>query len=467
MRVLLLIILCVANLVALPAFGLLDVQTIKLPSEGAQVFLAHADSDDTADIFILDGSTLNVYPSGAANSPSVIKLPESTSVFDVSDIDRDGANEVIAICGEQILLHEITASQKDTAFEELFRLKTRFSQVAKTPSTTVLTIVSNDKLLLALPCEEEFQLRNRSGELVQSFPIMPVAYGDKTNTEDFYASSYDPPLFGSAESMELLCWQTVEYKTDLPEELNPSLSRTVINTRGTEWQADNAADKAPAAWPWFSLRANDNNEENSELPRVLYAYTRPNLQNTLLRLRTIDENGLQIGTARKYPGRIIVTDKDLPDFNGDGYVDTLFWKAPNPGMSVNAITRVVTGSQWPLRLTVHMFDPEKKRYSARPATVCELKVPVMWFFDGVRPLKSCVLRDLNGDGRTDLGCKTAPDTFAIWLFNDKGFNARPDFTRKFTTDISHIEFHEELSKNNRTSIGLRSKKALYVIRIED
>ena len=77
------------------------------------------------------------------------------------------------------------------------------------------------------------------------------------------------------------------------------------------------------------------------------------------------------------------------------------------------------------------------------------------------PLRHLVMRDLNDDGRTDIGLASGEHTYSIWLF-DEGFDAQPDFSQRFPEPIKEVAFAEELHGRG-TSIGLRGTNTLYVL----
>jgi hypothetical protein len=173
---------------------------------------------------------------------------------------------------------------------------------------------------------------------------------------------------------------------------------------------------------------------------------------------------VKVGPERRYPGRLILPDADLPDFNGDGYVDLLLWSTPEPGTSLDALTKVVAVATWPLRITAHLFSPDKGRYEPKVAghTFCRLPVPWFLTFESGTPLRNCVLADFDGDGRTDCAWSTTPDSFSIWLYKD-GLRAKPDFHSAFPEAISRVEFQADLDGQGRTAVGLRGSSNLYLI----
>jgi hypothetical protein len=73
------------------------------------------------------------------------------------------------------------------------------------------------------------------------------------------------------------------------------------------------------------------------------------------------------------------------------------------------------------------------------------------------------VEDFDGDGRTDFGCATAPDTFAVWLFGEEGFAENPNFQHVFPEPINAIVMRKALSGAGKTSLALRGDHTLYFL----
>jgi len=449
--------------------ALFDVQTIALHTPSATVFLANANADSTADVFVLEGSTVTAYSTDDRESHPVLALPEGTSAFDVTDLDGDGHREVVAVCGNRIMRcpFAVPGSTETPLCNDLFALRTQLAEPSPQPYPYVLVLHRDDTALLALPCEETFELRDLDGTQVASYPIGPDAPRRVSYSHPFIALSIFPPQIGNDNALEMRVKRDIEFEPDLPSDIFPVKSADFRYRRGTLSQARDAVQLDEDYWPWFPLR-----HTGSLSKRVLYALPEPGAPNTRIRIREsksdeldIRDLGATIGPERRYPGALILLEDDLPDFNNDGYVDLLLWKAPQPGLSVNSLTRAINRGLWPLQLTVHLFSPEKKRYEPRPAAQVQCDVPVLWFLtdDAEGPLQHCVLRDFDGDGGTDLGACVAPDRFCVWLYRDTGFAAQPDFDRVFPAPIKSAEFKADLDGSGRTSLGLRTEKAIHFL----
>lgn len=260
----------------------------------------------------------------------------------------------------------------------------------------------------------------------------------------------------------------IEFEPELPDDLLPLETRRLRYRRGTLSQARDAADQGPASWPWFPLRT-----DGARSRRVIYALAPPDSRNTIIRIQefeqepaSIAERNARLGPERWYPGALVLPGDGLPDFNKDGYTDLVLWRSPEPGTSVDSLTRILMQGIWPVDLTTHLFSVEKRRYEPVPSARVKCNAPVLWFLtsgSGV-PLRHCVLRDFDGDGRTDLGCSTAPGIYSVWLYGKRGFGADPDHTQVVAGPLVAIDFCGDLETRGRTSLALRTEKALYVLR---
>jgi hypothetical protein len=159
--------------------ALFEVNSLPLPYPNAQVLLANADCDATADVFVVDGLRLVAYPSAANYAPVTIPLAEDTTAFDIADLDSDGRNEVIGVSRERILCYTIPTEGTAPPPRELFTLHTQFADAARGPFPQVIVVKREGRPLLALPCSETIELRGTDGTLVSQHPI-------KEKTE-FYA----------------------------------------------------------------------------------------------------------------------------------------------------------------------------------------------------------------------------------------------------------------------------------------
>ena len=439
--------------------ALFEVHSLPLPSSDAQVLLANADGDATADVFVVDGLRLVAYPSAANYAPVTIPLAEDTSAFDIADLDSDGRNEVIGVSRERILCYTIPTEGTAPQPRELFALHTQFADNARSPYPQVIVVKREGRPLLALPCSETIELRATDGTLVSQHPIKEETL---VSTDLPYSLSWS---FGRIEgdlSIDVSMRRHPDPQSVLPGGLSATPMEDAIERRPYGYKRPDYRSEQPY-W-WFGLKTDGTTQL-----RALCSPGSPRHPVTNIRIREasseeddfMDKN-ITLGPERRYPGNVILSE-GRSDFNHDGYVDLVLWKAPMPGMSVDALTRAITGGAWPLDIVVHLFSPEKKRFEPVPRAQISLSIPVLWFLQG-GPIHNEVFRDFNGDGRTDIACGNAKNGFAVWLFTETGFPKSPDFQYTFPEPVLGLEFAASLDGKGRTSIGLRGEKNFYLLR---
>ncbi|MCX5758457.1 MAG: VCBS repeat-containing protein [Candidatus Hydrogenedentes bacterium] len=421
--------------------ALFDVKTIPLHTPDSHVFLAHADRDSQADVFVLEKGAITVF-SSLLDNVRTIPLPDGTTAVDVADLDNDGQTELVVVCGDRILSIRLDAEETPTP-HDLFSLHTQLAEQesgspssSATPYPFVLTVLRDGKTLLALPCEETFELRTPDG-----------------------AWTSEPARLRARDGIEGGVSRTVAFEPDLPDELEGAPVHARSFRRGTPSQTRDAALLGQESWPWFPLTLDGRGNM-----RVLYALAASDFWDTVVRIQGYAGKSVT-SPERRYPGRLVALEEDLPDFNHDGYADLLLWSTPDPGMSVGAATRVIAAGTWPVSLSAHLFSPEKGRYEPAAASRVTCAVPIAWFLtpEESGPVRHCVLRDFDGDGRTDLACATAPNRFVVWRYTESGFSPSPDFERSFPEPIAEAAFKADLAGNGKTSLGLRTEHALYVL----
>ena len=147
------ILLCLA--------ALFDVKILPLATPDAHVFLAQADRDAQADVFVLEKNAVTIFFSMDGNTRS-LDLPENTTALDVADLDNDGQTELVVVCGERLVAIPIAEGGVP---RDLFILRTQLADSSSAPYPFVLAIEHDGRTLLALPCEETFELRTPAGSL--------------------------------------------------------------------------------------------------------------------------------------------------------------------------------------------------------------------------------------------------------------------------------------------------------------
>jgi len=451
-----------AVLVTFAATPVFDVHSFPVSGPDAIAFLAQADSDTTADLFVVDEGKVSVYPSALQYVPMLVPLPPETSAIDVADVDGDGQGEIVAICRDRILLCPIPMIGKKPEARTLFTLHTLLSDVRRTPFPMVLVAHRDKQVLLILPCETSLEVRALDGTAVASYPTGPDAPRRVSFGRPFETWSHEPPQLGSKSSLDVEVSRVLDYEPDLPSDLLPIETGPPAYRRGTPAQARDAAHEDAASWPWFPL---SHGGEGGA--RVLYAES--DAGDTLIRIAPPPEpqaprEAMRLGPARQYPGLPIVIEDETPDFNGDGATDLLLWKTPAPSVSVDAMTQAITNEGWPVRITGHLYSTEKKSYEARPFARIERRIPISWFLnmDGGSPLRHCVLRDFDGDGKTDLAF--AGDERTLWVWVSRiGIQGEPAQIVTLPEPITGVEFREDVDGKGRTSLGIRTARGIHML----
>jgi len=439
--------------------ALFEIQTIPLNSPESTFFLAQGRTAGKAGVYVLSAERLTVYVRDRATALASIDLPGDAAAVDVADVDGDGAGELLVVAGERILCYDLYAQRGAEQARELFRLPTALRPAPAGPYLHVMVVQREDEAALALPREEGLELRSLDGRLLATHRV-DDAFRDYTYGSPFNAWAAVPPVLAPPDGLELRIAHIVEFDPSLegPEQATPS--GPVRGRRAARAHMRDAAELGAAHWPWFSLHVDGG--------RVLYALAGPDYRDTLVRIvpHTAEPGGGQAGTQRRYPGILVPPDETLPDFNADGFADLVLWRVPIPGISVESITRAATGGTWPAHLSVHHYAPDKQRYEGRPAGHIGCRLPIPWLLalSGETPFRNLLLRDLDGDGRTDIAFSTAPTRFAVWLCTEDGFAERADCEPVFPEALTGVAFCADLDAGGRMSIGLETASALYVLR---
>lgn len=443
----------------------IELHAIPVDVSRAVCFIAAADNDGTADLFVLDGRLLAIYEDAAAVAPRVVELPDGAAALDIADLEDDGQFEAIVLAGDDVYRVDLSGLATGGPVA-LFQRQTQFSTFARTPKLHVLVTAWNGEICLALPTEDALELCRPDGTVLASLPMGLDAPHSALYGQPFRYVPVDPPLAGAPDSLEFRVNRMLAFKPQLPAEL-AGAEGPEAPPFNTVRRARDAEQLPPDRWPWFPLRTG---EEPGD--RVAFALSAGPPQETWTRIRPLAitpseaDTGDAFGPLRRYPGSLIVVQADPPDFNGDGYHDLLLWHAPNPTPSISAISRITVRGTWPITLTAHRFIPEKQRFEPKPWCAIPMDAPVDWFLAAGNqiPLRHLVWRDINGDGKADFACATGSQTYGIWLAGEKGFSRTPDFHTELPEPILGIAFQAALEGQRATSIGLRGTTRLFVLK---
>jgi len=172
-----------------------------------------------------------------------------------------------------------------------------------------------------------------------------------------------------------------------------------------------------------------------------------------------------LGDSRRYPGMLLPTVRRV-DVNADGYTDIILAQTKIPGHSVDTITRTLASPAWPVRLTAHVYDPERHRYEGRPYGRIDTDIPPLKaLLQGPHVfLRRLVSLNCNADARSDIGLIHQPRLFSIWTAEDAGFSSEPAFEFKSPTDMDKVVFQENLLPDGPTTLVIQGERMVYVFR---
>jgi hypothetical protein len=457
-----------AALTLLAGGALLEVQMLPWTPEKSTCFTTDVNLDGRAEICILQEQLLHIYGRKSESPLYSIALPLRTTAIDIADVDNDRVADLIALRGEEVLRYALSDNGAPEP-EVLFTQQSQFSRADGYPFPAVLIVDRGDGPLIALPTEEALEVRSLNGELVNSYPIGINAPYHVSIGKPFSYWVNQHAQSGPADALEFRVNRLASFKPLLPDDAFPidvaGRPPQRLGLSRQQWEAD---EHRPESWPWFYIAQSD-----TEDIRALYRQSESSADATTIRVRTLTSNVAAgdaspevMGPPRLYPGSLVLHPEAFPDFNGDGYGDLMLWKAPRPGLSADALARALTSNRWPLNITTHVYLPDKKRFSPRPQTLISIEIPVAWFMAPTPqgPLQALVLRDFNGDGKTDFGCLTAADTFTAWQAEGEGLAAAPALEERFSAPVDEVMFETDLDGQGTTSIALRCGNQLAILR---
>ncbi|MCC6154256.1 MAG: hypothetical protein IT367_10885 [Candidatus Hydrogenedentes bacterium] len=449
-----------AALIIVACSGIFELHSIPLNADATQrgpslalVFFANADKDDATDLFVLEGNVLSVHTHRGEVRQTT--FPAGVSIFDVVDLDADGVYEIVAVQGKSIIRLPIALQGEAANAVKLFDAESLYSSTLDGPVPRVLVIEHMGSPAIALPTFTAIQYRRVDGSLVSETPHDKKESFTHGQRREFGDTS-------SALELGYTGFMTFEtFAGDQPP-AKGSLYYYAESSYRSSLELRNAASEVPNNWPWFTV----HNKQG--LVTRAYCAVDESLM-TLVRTCDVqmDKNGFpetvpSPGPARRYPGALVTSPSDFPDFNGDGYKDLLLWTAPTPGISVDALLRAVVGRNWPITLAAHMYSPSKGRFEPEAESTLMFRIPVTWFLEGPSPLRNPVFADFNGDKKTDLAMCTEENEYGIWYYTDD-FSAIPDEKYTFKENITDIELTADVAGNGKTSIVLRSDRYVYAL----
>lgn len=444
-----------------------DVQTIPGNAANTRVFVAQAGAGAASVLLVVSGNMLSIVRGRGQEDTVTFLLEDGTTAIDIADVDGDGTAEIYTVAGKEIRRRSVNPEEDGSASRVLFSRETLLTTSDGGPRPYVLVIDWEGRPALALPEKDGLSVLSLDGALLKHFPREKAHLQPATLHHTVVA----PPQAGPPGTLEL--WADVLFAPPRPLAFGDSVEDAPPSyRRATYTQAREASKLPPADWPWFLLAP-----AKSPGQRVMYAIAGSNQGDTLVRIRSLESNGnsetsppFRYSPQRRYPGTLVSPAGPGPDFNSDGYSDLLLWTSPRPGTSIDSLMRAAQARTWPVRLTTHLFSTAKGIYSGRPTARIELLLPITWSLtpeDG-SPLRHMVLRDINGDGHTDLGLATGPRRFALWTYKLSGpFSAMPDYTAELPEAIQGTALVAKVGDGNTLVIALRGSKALYLLRLPE
>lgn len=437
-----------------------EVQPIPLSGPGAAVHLVPGARTSAPDVCVIDGPSLTLHALGESRR---IEVQPGTSAFDLVDIDLDGTRDLIAVEGDRIMAYALRPDDLLAEPRVIAEVATLLSAPETQPFPYVLAIEYEGAPALALPTPGALQVRDAEGQLLAAFPTTPAA-SDVQAGAPLLAWSERPPRMGGPDALEMRVSALIEPAVEWPAGW-PSGATQLPN--GGAGHRLGPASAHPPAWAWFPLQPG-----LAGARRVRFALAESGTQTTVLRIEAPRDtesraSGGAFGPQRQYPGNPIVPlHGSWPDIDGDGYTDLVLWTTPEPGLSVEALTRMLAGRDWPLRVTVHLFDATANRYAPRPAARLDIRVPLTWFLAAgpEAPLRHVTMADLDGDGRTDLGLSTAANRFQIWRGPGSDDFGPAALDLAADTPFTEVSVLMPATGQNPAVLGVRTDSVLYLIR---
>ena len=440
-----------------------NVTVCELPTPHATVFLAHADTDGKADVFILQGHSLTIHTSMKPAAPVTFQFPEKTVLFDVADIDGNDRNELVGL-GDHCAFAWSLPDPNETPPRQLFTFEQSLWEEGNLPYPTALVIEKDGKRSILVPCETALELRALDGTLLTTIPAgakVPSQL-ELQKQQDGWTTSNVVHWAGTDTWTGVSSFSSA-YAPEVPDDL-----KSQINNDSELFQSGWTSNEA-GKWSMFQINRNSDTIKDA-LVHSVFSFR----NETVIRIRDRKTGVIfnprpdvayrsESGTERRYPGMYLWS-QTPPDFNRDGFADLVLVRMPNPGTSVDALTRTVMDGTCPFTVSVHLFLPDQNRFEANATAQLTFRVPILkTIFEG--GLRSSLLEDLNGDGRTDCAFRISDSLYAAWLYTDSGFNKEPDYTYSYSGNIDYVQCVKGGDKDGSSSILLRTEKALHILTV--
>ena len=440
-------VVCLVQMLTLST-TVFDVQSIPMTEPKPQIFYSQGDGQGNAAVCALAGSSLTVY--FRTGEGRTLALPDGVGAFDIASLEEGVAPQIVCRRGKQIFAIPLAASTQRIEPVALFETENPEPGAAVLPFPRTMVISKDGRRGLVLPFEDAQEFRSLSGELLARYPNATPENPSEEDTRVYSLTGRMTPLVPGG--LAFIVGDDEMIGTGLPDEL--TLAEPTSGHHEASFRRE------------FPLSSTDSSL------RVEYSY-HTETWDTLVSMPLVapkaslpkkGEAPEKKGPARRYPGTIMVDREYAADFNGDGYTDLLLWSAPKPGLSIDSLIRTAIGNTWPVRLTIHLYSADKKRFDPAPVATIAMQVPVFWFVDLGKghPFPLWLVRDFDGDGKNDLLLPSKDSELSVWLARD-GFASTPSDKMTFLEPLERIIASSDVDLKGRTGLVIQGQSRLHIL----
>lgn len=436
----------------------LSVQRYSADSVNATLYVLPVAQSVVPHIVILDDDSLALYPANSSKFLFKHTIPDDTLMFDLVDTNNDQMPELFILTPNTFHHH---FKEGDGVMTESFSIEPALPWKVDQPFLHPLIVPYMDTHHAAIPQLNAIVLKTLSGEEVATFPKV------LSNTDALFSFPIYPNQIASPGAFEFRVDALLTTPIEVPQALESKTLRESNEALSPRKLRD--SEKLDFEfWPQFPLSSAPDS-----IRTVLFASHAPEHVNTIIRMKQPVQRSVPnatepftISPGRMYPGTIALPESGLPDFNQDGYHDLVLWSIPLPGGSTAALINSLRSQQWALYVSVHLFNPEKGLYEAKPKTRLKTNIALQYLFTRQHqaPLHNLSFADLNNDGASDLVFSPTPNEIEVWLYED-GFSASPQYKNTFDRPVSLIAVPKQDSLNQSHSILLRDSFSIYRLSI--
>ncbi len=434
------------------------VQQYSAQHDNAALYVLPSGQGRVPNIVILDDQKLSLYPANSSRSLFSHTIADDTLMFDLVDTNADGRPELFTL-SPGVLRHFVEGN----AQEELFFIEPVLPWKVDQPFLHPLIISYLDAFHAAIPHLDHMRLMNFSGEEVTTFPKVT------TGMDPVFSVPIQPNQVGGTSALEFRVDALLSTPIEVPKDLRITSMRDSYETVTPRKLRDSEKLEVDL-WPQFPLKVSPES-----MRMVSYASHGPEHVNTLIRIkqpvpRSVPNvtEAFRYSPARMYPGTIAIAESGLPDFNGDGYFDLVLWSVPLPGYSASKLLNSLQTQRWPLIVSIHLFDPVKGLYGARPEARIKTDIALQYLFtrQSFSPLHNLSFADMNHDGFSDVIFSPTPNSVEVWLYKD-GLSKEPEYRNQFKHAVSMIAVPEQDKEYESHSLLMRDGSSIYRLSLSD